>query len=356
MPAYKDEERNTWYTSFRYQDSDGKSRKKLKRGFQTKKEALIWEREFLSRVNADMSMSFEQFVKIYFEDKRNRLKERSIKNKKYMISAKITPFFGKKSMSLISSNDILQWQNKMLEEKYSDTYLRMLQNQVNAVFNHACKFYSLEPNPCQKTENIGKSTAKELTFWTKDEFEIFINKFAEDQFMFRVLYEILFWTGCREGEMLALRLKDFDFENHIMNITKTYYRHEKKDIITTPKTEKSIRIVTIPVFLEKEIKEYAGRVYGLKDTDRLFRIIVRTVQKKLKSITERAGLKEIRVHDLRHSHIALLIEMGVSPLAIAERVGHESVNTTLNVYAHLYPNKQKEIADLLEDMKEHKHD
>lgn len=351
MPAYKDVDRGTWYIGCRYKGAEGHSVKKVKRGFTTKKEALEWERNFLAGVNADMTMLLSTFVDIYFEDKANRLKERSIQNKKYMIKAKVLPLLGDKPMCTIAARDILQWQNTMLEQGYSDTYLRMLQNQVTAIFNHAEKIYNLSPNPCKKLEKIGKANAKGLDFWTIEEYKKFSDSFTDEELMYRTLFDVLFWSGCRLGGCLALTGQDVNFLNKEINISKTYYRYERRDIITVPKTEGSVRIVSIPSFLGEELNEYVRRSYGMKNEERLFPIIDRTVQKKMKLTAEKVGLKHIRVHDLRHSHVALLIEKGVSPLAIAERVGHESINTTLNVYGHLYPNKQREIADILENIK-----
>ena len=100
-------------------------------------------------------------------------------------------------------------------------------------------------------------------------------------------------------------------------------------------------------FTQAEMKDFVDRQYGLTPEDRIFSITDRAIQKKMKQKTEQTKLKPIRVHDLRHSHIALLIEMGMQPLVIAQRVGHDSVNTTMNIYGHLYPNKQKQVADLL---------
>lgn len=97
----------------------------------------------------------------------------------------------------------------------------------------------------------------------------------------------------------------------------------------------------------KELKVYADSIYGIKQKGRIFEITDRAIQKKLKSKIEALGLTPIRIHDIRHSSIAFLIEKNVQPLAIAQRVGHDSVNTTMNIYGHLYPNKQKQIADML---------
>lgn len=348
LPVYRDEQRSTWYVSVRYCDWMGEHRQKVKRGFSTKREAQSWERDFLQKQSANMDMSFRAFTDVYFNDKQNRLKERTVKNKRYMIEAKVLPYLGSKAMNAIRPPDIIQWQNEMLKQDYSASYLRMLQNQVTAIFNHAERLYGLHDNPCKKVGKIGRSRAKGLNFWTVDEYKRFRESLQGDVF-YLSLFEVLFWTGCRIGEALALTTDSIDFADMQINIDKTYYRHDGKDVITAPKTESSVRKVSIPEHLGMVLKEYINRFYGgIEAKERLFQITDRAVQKKIVRNAEIAGVGRIRVHDLRHSHIALLIEKGVSPLAIAERVGHDSVNTTMNVYGHLYPDKQKEIASMLD--------
>lgn len=347
MPVYKDEKRNTWYCKCNYRDWLGESKSKMKRGFATKKEALEWEREFLQRQSASMDMKLSSFVDVYFEDKSPRLKERSIMTKRTLIETKILPYFGDKQMNEITAVDIIKWQNALLNQEYKPTYLRMIQNQLTALFNHAERFYDLKDNPCKKVDKMGRANAKELNFWTKDEFEVFIQCFMEEEEMYRIIFLMLFWLGCRVGELLALTESDIDLEGGTVSISKTYFRRNKTDYITAPKTESSNRKITIPQFLQKEIKQFLDRQYELMPEERIFPITDRAIQKKMKQKTEQAKLKPIRVHDLRHSHIALLIEKGMQPLVIAQRVGHDSVNTTMNIYGHLYPNKQKQVADLL---------
>lgn len=347
MPAYKDTVTGKWYCKFNYKNWLGEKKTKFKRGLATKKEALAWEREFLMTEQADMNMELAPFVEIYFKDKKDRLKERSIISKRQMIEQKILPYFGRKRMDEITPAEILKWQNEMMSNGYKDTYLRMIQNQMTALFNHAEKYYGLKVNPCKKIEKMGRSNARELNFWTKDEFDIFIGSFSEEERMYKLIFEVLFWTGCRCGEMLGLFYEDLDFRNNTINISKTFYRRNKQDYLTSPKTESSNRKVTVPEFLMKELKDYTDSLYGLRDKDRIFSITDRAIQKKLKSKTEALGLTKIRIHDMRHSAIAFLIEKNVQPLVIAQRVGHDSVNTTMNIYGHLYPNKQKQVADML---------
>lgn len=351
MPAYKDEKQNTWYCLFYYRDWQENKKKKQKRGFRTKKEALEWENNYKLTANANMDMTMGAFVEIYFRDKKGELKERSVKNKRYMIEAHILPYFKDRPMNSITPSDIIQWQNEMRTKGFAQTYLRMIQNQITALFNHASNIYGLGNNPCKKVKKMGKADADKLDFWTKDEYDKFISGMEEGD-RYYTIFEVLFWTGCREGEMLALTKSDIDFARNQISISKTYYRAEGRDIITTPKTEQSARVIDIPQFLTQELKDYVDKLYGISDDERIFPIVPEAVQHKLKRECEKSGVKKIRVHDLRHSHVAYLIHQGVEPLIIKERLGHRDIKMTLNTYGHLYPNQQRKVADMLNNQKE----
>lgn len=348
MPVYKDENRGTWYCKTTYTDWQGKRCSTTKRGFSTKREALAWEHEFQTTLHTDLSMVFESFVEVYFGDKAHELKERSLQSKRYMVKKHILPFFKGKKMNQISSADIINWQKEIKECNYSATYERMLQNQVTALFAHASNIYGLKNNPCKRVKKIGKSDVSSLNFWTKEEYDKFLST-LEEKDKYRCLFQILFWTGIREGECLALCKKDIDFVNNVINIDKTYFRSGGQDIITTPKTENSIRKVYIPEFLAKEIKDYLDRLYEWPDDARIFPVVAEAVQHKFKRNIAKAGVKKIRVHDLRHSHVAYLIHQGVDPLLIKSRLGHADIRMTLNTYGHLYPDEQENVARMLDE-------
>ena len=152
-----------------------------------------------------------------------------------------------------------------------------------------------------------------------------------------------------KAELLALTPADINFERNQISITKTYYRTERKDVITEPKTKQSVRTIEIPEFLKQEIKQFIEGHYGMPENERLFPIVQEAVQHKMKQNMVKAGVKKIRVHDLRHSHVAYLIEKGVEPLLIRDRLGHKDIRITLNTYGHLYPNQQRKIANLLDN-------
>lgn len=206
MPAYKNEALNSWYCSFYYVDWKAEKKKKKKSGFKTKKEAQMWEADFKLSANANMDMRLEDFVEIYFRDKEKEVKERSIKNKRYMICTRIIPYFGERRMNEITPSDIIQWQNEMMDKEFSPAYLGMLQNQMTALFTHAYKIYNLKNNPCKKVKKMGRSDGRSLTFWTLEQYEQFIGTIEEGS-RYNVLFETLLWTGMRIGELLAIRKK-----------------------------------------------------------------------------------------------------------------------------------------------------
>ena len=355
MPVYKDEKTNTWKTLYRVRDWTGALKQHQKRGFKTKREALDYEREMLSRANPDLDMTFESFVEIYKEDIRVRLKETSWSTKDYILRTKILPYFGKRKISDIQPRDIIAWQNEMIKgcdkngKKYSPVYLKTLHNQLSAIFNHAVKFYSLKENPATKVGNMGNARSREMLFWTEEEYQKFAFAVMDKPISFYA-FEMLYWCGIREGELLALTAGDFDFERGTVTINKSYQRIDGRDVITEPKTPKSNRVIKMPDFLIEEIKEYLSKLYGLQKSDRVFNITKNYLHREMTRGADEAGVKRIRIHDLRHSHISLLIEMGYSAVAIADRVGHESINITYN-YAHLFPSTQTDMADKLNNFR-----
>lgn len=305
MPAYKDSKQGTWYASFYFENWQGVKQKKLKRGFATKKDALAWEREFLLQQAADLTMTFEAFVEIYITDKKKRLRENTWSTKEHIIRTKILPYFKEKRLSEIKPRDVIAWQNEMLNYRdkngkaYSPTYLKTLHGQLSAILNHAVRFYGLKSNAAATAGCMGSEKHKEMLFWTKEEYL----KFAEammDKPQSYYAFEVLYWCG-----------------------------------------------IQMPQFLTDEIRDYLKSLYKVQPDQRIFEVTKSYLHHEMDRGAKEAGVKRIRIHDLRHSHVSLLIEMGFSALAIADRVGHESVDITYK-YAHLFPSKQQEMAQKLD--------
>ena len=355
MSVTKDPKTNKWMSQLRITNWKGDTIHKKKRGFRTKKEAQEWERDFLNQSSASLEMRFSDFIDIYFKDMEQRLKRSTISNKRFMVDLKITPYFGKMPLNEIGPTDIRAWQNTLTGyrdkngEGYSPTYLRAIQNQITAIFNYAVKYYGLKENPCHKAGSMGKKNADEMLFWTKDEFEAFIEAVSDKPLSYAV-FMTFYYTGIREGELLALTPSDIDFDKKTLTVNKSYQRIHGEDVITTPKTPKSNRVVSIPQLLCDCLQEYMSQCYDLQPNDRLFPCTKHFLLHEMKRGCKISGTKRIRIHDIRHSHASLLVEMGFSPLLIAGRLGHERIQTTMETYSHLYPNKQIKVANQLDGL------
>ena len=281
-----------------------------------------------------------------------RLRENTWSTKEHIIRTKILPYFKEKRLSEIKPRDVIAWQNEMLNYRdkngkaYSPTYLKTLHGQLSAILNHAVRFYGLKSNAAATAGCMGSEKHKEMLFWTKEEYL----KFAEammDKPQSYYAFEVLYWCGIREGELLALTPADFDLDKGLLSITKSYQRLKGRDVITDPKTPKSVRVIQMPQFLTDEIRDYLKSLYKVQPDQRIFEVTKSYLHHEMDRGAKEAGVKRIRIHDLRHSHVSLLIEMGFSALAIADRVGHESVDITYK-YAHLFPSKQQEMAQKLD--------
>lgn len=192
---------------------------------------------------------------------------------------------------------------------------------------------------------MGIKEVGEMKFWTKEEYLTFSRAMMNKEESYHA-FEILYCCGIRLGELLALTAEDFDFEKKTLRINKSYQRIKGKDVITTPKARKSNRVLTLPDFLADEMQDYISRLPYLKIDDRIFTITKSGLHHEMDRGCRETGVKRIRIHDLRHSHVSMLIEMGFSAVDIANRVGHESVKVTYR-YAHMFPNKDLMITKKL---------
>lgn len=184
-----------------------------------------------------------------------------------------------------------------------------------------------------------------MEFWTKEEYLKFIEEVMDKPMSFYA-FEMLYWCGLRMGELLALTPNDFDFTHNTVRINKSYQRIKQKDVITDPKTPKSVRTIVMPEFLAEEMEACISSLYGIEEDDRIFQISKHYLHNEMDRGSKAAGVKRIRIHDLRHSHVSLLINQGFSAVDIAARVGHESIDITYR-YAHMFPTTQTAIANRL---------
>lgn len=352
MSVSRNQKTGLWDVQAWYRTYEGERRKKHRRGFKTKAEAKQWERDFLLRAEGSPSMTFADFASLYLADVKPHLKLNTFLTKQHIITTKLAPFFGSKRLDEINAADVMRWQGALKSEvckrtgkPYAASYLHTVENQLSAVFNHAQRFYGLKENPLKKAGKSAKAATPEMNFWIKEEYLRFVDAIVDKPRSFAA-FELLYWCGIREGELLALVPSDFDFGKGALRITRSYQRIKGEDVITSPKTPKSVRTIALSGFLVEETEEYI-KLFGIADDARMFPVSKSYLYHEIQRGCKASGVKRIRVHDLRHSHVSLLIDLGFSALAIADRMGHEAVAITYR-YAHLFPTVQLDMAKALD--------
>ena len=198
------------------------------------------------------------------------------------------------------------------------------------------KIYGLEHveqylNPCRKAGAIGKSKGEPKDFWMQEEFNVFLET-VSDKPETRMAFLLLYWTGMRIGELLALTYNDINLEEKTISINKSYQRLKGKDMITQPKTPKSIRVITMPDFLAEEFREYCSHLYGIMKKERLFRFTKSHMEHCMATGIERSGVKRIRLHDLRHSHARnrrVFLPTGIKRWTESEKYGKISIRNDI---------------------------
>ena len=340
MSAYKNDA-GRWYCAFYYKDWTGKRRKKKKESFATKREALEWERRYIEEQAGAPTMSFEALYGLYKKDCTCHLKKSTMISKFAMSDKHILPRFRQLCITEITPATVRAWQTEVLGKGYSQSYCYSLHRQLSAILNFACRYYGLPTNPAARAGSIGRNEVHQA-FWTLDDFHRFAMTLREPAQI--MLFYLLFWTGCRIGEVLALTWDDVDAD--AIHISKTMSRLRGAPYIRAPKTRESVRTVPLPAFISSMLTDYKRlTVYTGPE---LFQITSSAAARLLARHAKQAGLERIRIHDLRHSHASMLIQAGVPAIAIAERLGHKNAQTTLRVYAHLYESTKDEVVSVLE--------
>ena len=337
----------TWHIQYRWTDWTGTKKKSQKRGFKTKKEAEEWYAHFILQQTSDPTMTLNDFWEIYKADMEKRLRKTTMKQKEYVMKDKVLPYFGNTPINAITAPMIRKWQGEMIDKGFKPTYLKTINNQLSSILNYAVRFYELRSNPCHKAGSMGKSKADERPYWTLEEFQKFSDAIMDkrDSWM---AFQILFWTGMRIGELLALQVKDVNFEDGTIRVDESLTRLDGEDLITAPKTESSVRVITIHKELQVEIREYISTLYRPKPGTRLFAGRTKSFfEHEMERGIKLSGVKKITVHCTRHSHASMLVQMGFSPIEIAKRLGHGKVTTTIETYCHQSRDAQEKSADRL---------
>lgn len=289
-----------------------------------------------------------------------KLKPQSYRKQAHLYNNNIVPYFKDYLVKDITVEVYIDWMQKMENNDYKFSYLKGLHQAMVSILNHAVKFYSLDGNIASK---IGcfkrkKNERKNVDFWTFEEFTKFISVVDDD--LYKLLFNVLYFSGLRIGECLALTWNDYD--NGCIEINKTIAKEKDEKgnyIINSPKTESSYRKITLDneitkklnIFYKKEKKKESfnnswfifGGIKPLAQT---------TVTRKKDNYCQLANVKKIRLHDFRHSHATFLLSNGIPITAISQRLGHSDIAMTLNTYSHLVNKDEEKAIELINSIKQ----
>ena len=343
----------------------GEKCRTCKRGFNLEREAKAWTKGELPDIITQLEskkipsekMTMAELIKEYLEDASldENIQATTLEIKKSSINNHILSHFKDLVVHELKARDIKDWQREFKKKKkkdgtpYSATYLRTVENQLSAIFNYAVKYYDLDKNPI--AERIGSKDAPDAKIWELDEYRRF-QKEIEDKPEYYYAFEIFFWTGVRLGELLAITPNDIDFEQKTLNINKAMRIEKGKLVLAVPKTKNGYRKIALPDFLVDEIKEYLESINVYDENMRIFDLSKTQIRETIKRKSEAAGIHQIKIHGLRHSHASLLEQLGVPPTALKRRLGHATKDKkdVTTIYTHSYSSADAMVARLLDEV------
>ena len=368
MPSYeKSKSSGLWSVRFREVSSDGLTHQKRLSGYKTKKDAQYGYEDYITeqkRLKEETEkedpwpispgeMDFDKLLELFLQYKRTRIKDSSYYDLTMKINDKIKPFFTGKAIKDITPDVVLDWQNKLGD--YSYAYIKGFVTMLSSILGFGEKYHNT-PNAMKKVDRPRNlEPKKEMLIWSPNEFRSFIS--YVDKKPYEALYRFLFITGCRRGEALALGWDDVDLNEGSVKISKNAVykvgKEGKSYQITTPKNLSSYRTVIIPRFFCDYLWEYKDwqnnnsvektYIFGGKDP-----LPPTSIERIMTTAANKAGVKRIRVHDLRHSCVSYLIHQGVSIVAVSKRLGHTNIEQTLNTYSHMMPDDYSMVLTALE--------
>ena len=354
MSVHKNKSNNTWYVKYN---------NKTKRGFKTKKEAINYNNQLLLNKDDNSNLiGFYELLDSYIQYTYNNSFYSTYIKKKNIINNIIKPNFKNKLINCIEPLDCENFRNKLNSLSYSTSYKNNILCIFKNIFSYATYFYHLNSDPSSRLKSFTKTHIekmedryKENNVWSYDEF----NRFIEyvDRLSYKTLFIILFYTGVRLGEALALNWNDIDLDNRVIHINKSLTRKTDKGNyeIKETKTASSIRDIKITKGLTDYLINYksfeqnvSGFNYDWFVMGRCEPLPQTTIDRVKDNAIKKANVKRIRIHDFRHSHATILISEGCNIVAVSKRLGHSDIEMTLKVYTHLLPRNEDEIIDKLE--------
>lgn len=349
MPVYKDEERKTYYFKVRYKDIYGRNQQKLKRGFKKQSEAKLAEAEFLSGLKNMYSENTTIDDLFNHNLQHKKLKDKTKRRRTNEYNLHIKPRFGHLKVREVNTHHVMEFKSHLENNFKSLNSARTVYSNFKILINHAVKFYGLKIDPSLAVGPIQRIKPK-INFIKREEFEMRVNglqaavgnKYAE-------LSRLLFYTGLRVGEAFGITWKDVDLTKMQLHVNKTIDGLTRKPGST--KTAGSVGYVPFPPFIGEMLsvikKESAESIYGFNDDMYVFGggspYHYSHYHKWFKRV-----FPELRIHDLRHSYAAHLINNKVDVYLVKELMRHDDIKQTANTYGHLYVERKHEAMSVFD--------
>ena len=375
MPIYKVDK--GYRVQVNYTDSFGNKKVIVKQNKDTAtlKQAKQVEAEIVAKVNllasSGIGKNFGDLFEYYKIVKKNEVRESTLQQNCRRIESYVMPYFKSRKLANTRLNDYQLWKNEIDKLEVSTMYKNKIYKVFNELINFGVKVEYMEVNHLKKLGNFkkpGEIVDKNIDFWTKEEFDKFIQygecdcamNTSDNRFVrwgYYVAYNIMFYCGCRKSEVYPLTWKDY--KNGSISITKgLVYKVKGHDyVIAAPKTKGSIREIPVPKQLARVLEEHYKRcqsIYGFNDDFFICGGVAPLTDTMLDLIknewADAVEIKRIRIHDLRHSHASLLIQHGANINVVAKRLGHADVEMTLNTYSHMYKSKEDEAVALIDSL------
>lgn len=342
--------------SLGFDSQTGKRIRKFKTGFKTQREAQLWQLQIQAdfgkgAISTNSTMTFKKFLDDYFiPDYKSQVRKRTFDMSQSKF--KRLSYFENMKLSDILPPHVKQWQNAMFIEGLSNNYIRSVHQILQQVFDLAVKLGMLSSNVAKTVGNVKKDRPK-VDFWTVEEFQLFISTFDKSN-IYELLYFTTFWfffmTGVRTSELQAIEWSKIDFEKGTVLIDcSMYYKSQKEWYLTDTKSISGVRLLYLDDDTLEHLKYWKKAQSQIGECKFVFSIadsplVKSTLKRVLKSHSDYAKIKSIRIHDLRHSHASFMLSLGMNDLEMQNRLGHADIKTTLGTYSHLRPNAMKEVA------------
>lgn len=368
MPSYEqNKDSKLWSVRFREIGEDGMQHQKRLSGFKTKRAAQLGYEDYVIEQDKKATevppepekpdpneLPFSELAERYCKYLASRTRESTVQTLTNKINNRITPFFGDRPLSSITPATVLDWLQSL--DGYSDSYIKDLFVQLKAIYSFGARYHDVTNIILKVDRPRVRQQKKEMLIWELKEFESFIQ--CVDQITYRLFFCTLYFTGCRRGEGHALLWEDIDLDARTVRINKSMTNKTSTGPyrITAPKNPTSVRSVPIPSYLCDALAEYKATLSPEHAHPSAFAfggdrpLPTVSADRVFAAACERAGVKHIRLHDLRHSCASLLISRGVSIVAVSKRLGHSTIEQTLETYTHLLADDQAQMIAALENL------